>query len=93
MDTYQSMTQSVLNYLAENQYSSTLINANVRCFEKLRAYLTKKGISYSPEVALEWYTTANNLAPSDMDLGRIALVRLQDIAETGSIRSEPMSLS
>ena len=57
MDTYQTMAQSVLNYLFEHQYCSSLIKANKRCFEKLRVYLEEKNISYSPEAALEWYTT------------------------------------
>ena len=88
MDTYQSMTLSVLNYLSDNQYCSSLIKANERCFEKLRLYLEDKKLSYSPEAALEWYTQSNDLAPSDLNHGRIALQRLQDVAETGSIRTE-----
>ena len=88
MDTYQSMTLSVLNYLSNNQYCSSLIKANERCFEKLCLYLENKKICYSPEAALEWYTQSNDLAPSDLNHGRIALQRLQDVAETGSIRIE-----
>lgn len=88
MDTYQSMTLSVLNYLSDNQYCSTLIKANERCFEKLRLYLEDKKLSYSPEVALEWFKQSNDLAASDLNHGRIALQRLQDVAETGSIRTE-----
>lgn len=88
MDTYQTMTQSVLNYLSDHQYCSSLIKANERCFEKLRVYLEEKNISYSPEAAHEWYTQANNLAPSDINHGRVALERLRDVAETGSIRIE-----
>lgn len=88
MDTYQTITQSVLNYLSDHQYCSSLIRANERCFEKLRIYLKEKNISYSPEVALEWFTQTKDLAPSDIDHGRVALERLQDVAETGSIRIE-----
>lgn len=88
MDTYQTITQSVLNYLSDHQYCSSLIKANERCFEKLRVYLEEKNISYSPESAHEWYTHANNLAPSDINHGRVALERLRDIVETGSIRIE-----
>ena len=55
MDTYQTMAQSVLNYLSDHQYCSSLINANKRCFEEHRVYLEEKNISYSPEAALEWY--------------------------------------
>lgn len=88
MDTYQTMAQSVLDYLSEHQYCSSLISANKRCFEKLRIYLNEKNIRYSPEAALEWYAQANDLAPSDIDHGRVALVRLRDIAETGSVRIE-----
>ena len=88
MDTYQTMAQSVLDYLSDHQYCSSLINANKRCFEKLRVYLEEKDITYSPEAALEWYAQANDLAPSDIDHGRVALERLRDIAETGSVRIE-----
>ena len=77
MDTYQTMAQSVLNYLSDHQYCSSLINANKRCFKKLRAYLEEKNISYSPEAALEWYAQADDLAPSDIKQGRVALERLQ----------------
>ena len=42
MDTYQTMAQSVLNYLSDHQYCSSLIKANKRCFEKLRDYLEEK---------------------------------------------------
>ena len=86
MDTYQTMAQSVLDYLSDHQYCSSLINANKRCFEKLRVYLEEKDISYSPEAALEWYAQADGLAPSDTKHARVALERLQDVAETGSIR-------
>lgn len=88
MDTYQTLTQSVLDYLYDHQYCSSLINANKRCFEKLRVYLEEKNIDYSPEAALEWFTHAEGLAPSDLNHGRVALERLQDIAETGSVRIE-----
>lgn len=88
METYQTITQSVLNYLSDHQYCSSLIRANERCFEKLRIYLEEKKISYSPEAALEWFTQTKDLAPSDIDHGRVALERLQDVAETGSIRIE-----
>lgn len=88
MDTYQSMTQTVLKYLVDNQYCSSLIKANQRCFEKLRVYLEENNISYSPESANEWYTQANDLSPSDINHGRVALERLRDVAEIGSIRIE-----
>ena len=67
MDTYQTVAQSVLDYLYDHQYCSSLIKANKRCFEKLRVYLEEKNISYSPEAALEWFTQANDLAPSDIN--------------------------
>ena len=88
MDTYQSMTQTVLKYLVDNQYCSSLIKANQRCFEKFRVYLEENNISYSPESANEWYTQANDLSPSDINHGRVALERLRDVAEIGSIRIE-----
>ena len=88
MDTYQTVAQSVLDYLYDHQYCSSLIKANKRCFEKLRVYLEEKNISYSPEAALEWFTQANDLAPSDSNHGRVALERLRDVSETGSIRIE-----
>ena len=87
MDTYQSMTQAVLDYLSDHQYCSSLINANKRCFEKLRVYLEEKNIRYSPEAALEWYAQADGLALSDIKHGRVALERLRDVSETGSIRT------
>jgi len=88
MDTYQSMTQTVLDYLIDHQYCSSVINANMRCFEKLRLYLEAKGISYSPDSALEWYMKSDELSASDSGFARVALKRLQDVAETGSIRIE-----
>lgn len=86
MDNYQTMVQSVLGYLSDHQYCPSLIGAYKRCFAKLRAYLEEKGIGYSPEAALEWPAKANSLAPSDVCHGRVALERLRDIAETGSVR-------
>lgn len=88
MDTYESMTKYVLDYLVDHQYSSSLIKANKRCFKKLRVYLDSKNIDYSPEAAHEWYTKANDLAHSDLQHGQVALKRLRDVAETGSIRIE-----
>lgn len=88
METYQTMVQSVLNYLSDHQYCSSLIKANQRCFKKLRIYLEEKNICYSPGAALEWFTQASDLAPSDISHGRVALERLRDVAETGVIRFE-----
>lgn len=88
MVTYQALTQAVLDYLYDQNYCSSLIQTNKRCFEKLRVYLEEHNLSYSPEVALEWYTKADSLAPSDLLHGRMALERLRDIAETGSVRIE-----
>lgn len=88
MDTYQSMVQSVLDYLSNHQYCSTLVNANERCFEKLRLYLEENNISYTPEVASKWYKGSNSLSTTDLTLARVALERLKDVFETGSIRIE-----
>lgn len=88
MNTYQSMTQSVLNYLSDHQYCSSLIQANKRCFEKLRIYLEENNISYSQSAALKWYENAEDLKASDLNHFSMALERLCDVAETGSIRLE-----
>lgn len=86
MDTYQSMAQSVLDYLSDHHYCSSIIRINQSCFEKLRIYLQAKGVQYSPEEAYDWYSNSDDLAPSAVKHIRIALERLQDVAETGSIR-------
>ncbi len=88
MDTYQSMVQYVLDYLSNHQYCSTLVNANERCFEKLRLYLEENNVSYTPEVAFKWYKGSNSLSTTDLTLARVALERLKDVFETGSIRIE-----
>lgn len=88
METYQTMVQTVLNYLSDHQYCSSLIRANQRCFEKLRIYLEEKNICYSPEAALEWFAQTSDLAPSDSRHSRVALERLRDVAETGAVRIE-----
>lgn len=86
MDTYESMVQLVLNYLSDHQYSSKVIKMNKLIFEKLRLYLEERDVTYSPKLAYEWYTGSNNLTFSDLQLGRLALKRLEDVFETGSIR-------
>lgn len=88
MDTYQTMTHYVLDYLSDHQYCSSIIKINQRCYEKLRIYLQEKGVPYSPEAAYEWYSNADDLAPSATNHIRVALERLQDVAETGSIRRQ-----
>lgn len=88
MDTYENMTQMVLKYLKDHDYCSSLIRANERCFEKLGTYLSVNTIKYTFEAASEWYVHAEDLAPSDKNHARVALIRLQDMAETGQIRIE-----
>ena len=88
MVTYQALTQAVLDYLYDQYYCSSLIQTNKRCFEKLRVYLEEHNLSYSPEVALEWFTQDRSLTLSDITHGRVALERLRDIAETGAVRKE-----
>ena len=88
MDTYDSMVQLVLNYLSDHQYGSKMIKMNKLIFEKLYLYLKENNLSYSPEIAHKWFTGYNNLTTSDIKCGRLALERLKDVFETGSIRIE-----
>ncbi len=88
MRTYKSMTDSVITYLTENQYCSTLIRANERCFQKFEVYLNQNAIDYSPDVAENWLAQTTDLSQSDREPGRMALCRLKDVYETGQIRLE-----
>lgn len=86
---YNNNVALILDYLVKNKYCSTTIQANQRCFCKLEAYLSNKGIDYSPEIADEWYASDNSsISNTDMKSTKVALARLQDVYESGRIKPE-----
>ena len=89
MDEYNNNVAIILDYLVKDKYCSTTVQANQRCFCKLEAYLSNKGIDYSPEIADEWYSSENSsISNTDKKLTKVALVRLRDVYETGHIKPE-----
>ncbi|MDD3041181.1 tyrosine-type recombinase/integrase [Bacteroides sp.] len=89
MDEYNNYVAIILDYLVKNNYCSTTILANKRCFSKLEAYLSHKRINYSPEIADEWYASENSsISNTDKESTKVALVRLRDVYEAGRIKRE-----
>jgi len=89
MDQYNKNVAIILDYLFKNKYCSTTIQANKRCFCKLKAYLSNKGIDYSPEIADEWLASENSsICNTDKNPAKVALVRLRDVYETGRIKPD-----
>ncbi|MCC8126690.1 MAG: tyrosine-type recombinase/integrase [Clostridiales bacterium] len=89
MKDYKDAVSYLRKYLTENNYGKTVVMANERCFCRLEAYLTDEDVDYTPEKAEEWFCKhGNQLAPTDLDHCRIALMRLRDIYECGEVRAE-----
>lgn len=89
MRIFENVTGQIRGYLSENHYCHSLIQANERCFRKLKAYLEMKGVDYSPEIADKWAEEFHNeISSTDRPHCKMALIRLKDIYEQGYILPE-----
>lgn len=86
MNNYKQATEQIMTYLEENQYCHTLLSANRICFSRLEDYLSRKEISYNPQVAEKWYESIKEeLSIQQKSFYRMSLLRLQDVFEYGEI--------
>lgn len=89
MQNYEQAVEYVRNFLSDNHYCHTLVLANERCFKRLGTYLKQEGTDYTPQKADEWFSAyADQMADTDQNHYKVALLRLRDVYECGEIRLE-----
>lgn len=89
MEEYEHCVGIVMDYLTQKHYCTQLVNANRRCFKRLREYLESNKIEYSPEIADEWYVSVKEqISKKDRGFFNTALAKLQDAYESGEIGIE-----
>lgn len=89
MNEFEHVTGYLREYLSQNQYCSSLISANERCFRLLGEYLDGKEVDYSPDEADKWLAICNTLvADSTKAIFHMTIIRLRDIYEHGSVCPE-----
>lgn len=87
MENYKDTAQKVMDFLDKNQYCDSIIKANRSCFNQLEDFLLGRGIVYSPQNADDWYLSIiKNLSKFYKGCYKTALLKLQDIYETGEIQ-------
>lgn len=88
MEGYKDAVGKVMDFLDKNQYGVSIIKSNRSCFNQLDTFLSGKEMVYSPQNAEDWYQSiTNNLSLSLSYKGyyKAALLRLQDVYETGQV--------
>lgn len=88
MKGYKDTVGKVMDFLGKNQYCDSIIKSNRRCFNQLEDFLSGKGMVYSPQNADDWYQSIiKSLSKSYKGYYKTALLKLQDVYETGEIQS------
>lgn len=89
MDKFKKATKQVMDYLADNHFCCTTLSANKDCFNRLWQYLSEEGLSYSQEVANNWFgSIMAELSEKQQGFYRNALARLSDVMAYGAISVE-----
>ena len=89
MKIFEQVTGYLKEYLSQNQYCSSMVNANEYCFRLLGEYLDRKEVDYSPDEADKWFAMCSTLVPeSTKAFFYMTVIRLRDIYEHGCIRPE-----
>lgn len=87
MQKFDDMVDIVFAHLKEHDYCETVIKQEHRCFEGLKFYLEQNTLPYTPKEAERWYESiSDSMCETCRAPFRVALTRLQDIYENGSIR-------
>lgn len=88
MKKYKKMIEKILYFLDENHYSQAVVNGSISCFKNLETYLRQTQKEYKPEVGYEWFNSIKiTLSKTYLNFYKTALIKLQDVYETGDIRS------
>lgn len=88
MRKYNEIVGEVMEFLNQNNYCQTVTKYNQRCFDELGCYLLKAKMAYTPLRAKEWFQSMKpSLSRYASENYRVALDKLQDVYETGHIRS------
>ena len=74
---------TVIEYLTENNYASSVVYMNKRCFRLFKEYMTEKKAEYSQGLTIRWLAEDNirNLCSTIFRSYRLALFRLNDVLE------------
>lgn len=89
MEDFKCCIDLALSYLDENHFKRCTIRLSITCYKRLQAYLEQERISYSPDNANVWLNSIKGtISDSRWHSYHAALVRLQDICETGDVRIE-----
>ena len=88
MKGYKDITGKVMDFLDQNNYCNSIIKATRSCFHQLEEFLSERKMVYSPQNADDWYQSIiNNLSKSYKSYYKTALLKLQDMYETGEIQT------
>lgn len=86
MNKYNQAIKQVMEYLETNHYCHTLISVNKVCFNRLLQHLLGENITYTMEVADQWFDSIKEgLSNQQQSFYRMALLRLNDIYQNGEI--------
>ena len=76
---YEKAVSRVMDYLASNNYTSSIVYTHLRCYRLLKEYLESKEMPYSRELALQWLdSVAPGTCNSTFKNYRLALSRVND---------------
>lgn len=76
---YEVAVNKVMDYLASNNYTSSIVYTHKRCYRLLKEYLELRQMSYSRELAQQWLDTVTlGLCSSTLKNYRRALSRIDD---------------
>ena len=80
---YDRAAGKVIEYLTQNNYASSVIYMNKRCFRLLKKYMAENNVAYSQEIAIYWLAedSIRNLCSTIFRNYRLALFRLNDVLE------------
>lgn len=89
MKEFERVTGYLRHYLSQNNYCSSLIKANERCFLRLRLYLERKEVDFTPKEANIWLSKCSDqIAQNDRSHFNVAIQRLIDIFEHNCVLPE-----
>ncbi|MEA4901433.1 tyrosine-type recombinase/integrase [Desulfitobacterium sp.] len=76
---YEEAVSRVMEYLASNNYTSSIVYKHKRCYRLLNEYLESMKLPYSPEQALEWLDSITpGLCHSTSEYYQLALSRINE---------------
>lgn len=89
MEEFTKNTGQVLEYLDQKNACCTIVSSARNCFQQLKCYLEKNGLSYSSETAENWITSlSEKYVPETISHYKNALLKLDDIYRFGEVRQQ-----